>query len=194
MPQLRPGIIPEIPTIHLQNNLTGERAALRQLYRERGTTVAVVDSDSDVEVVLTQTKGKKCAIKEEDDSDIAPARQHPRLSIHTHLDEDDVIIIDTTFSTPASSPAPAPWPAGMYVVDMVEGFKNMASGKLKGLNQEQRFGGIFQQDYHPSTYDSKARKFKSESATSSQLEMGRKAGRTTDGLWTVWRKRIDSSE
>jgi len=156
---------------------------------------------------VAKSKNKKRTVKEEDDSDIAPARQRPHLSIRTQLDEDDVIIIDddnsppatatsasskasTAFTTPASSPAPAPWPAGMYVVDMVEGFNNMASTSLKGLNREERFRRIFQRDYYPSTYDTQARKFKS--ATPSQLEMGIKAGRTTDGLWTVWRKRIDS--
>ncbi|KAJ7793685.1 hypothetical protein B0H14DRAFT_3497761 [Mycena olivaceomarginata] len=85
----------------------------------------------------------------------------------------------------ASSP---PWPAGMYVVDMVKGFRKMSGLKGMGLNRGQRFYRVFGVQYHMSTFDTQHSKYKA--ATPTQIEAGVQAGRVDKGLWNVWRKTV----
>ncbi|KAJ6463106.1 hypothetical protein DFH09DRAFT_1295913 [Mycena vulgaris] len=101
------------------------------------------ESDEEIEVVHEVRKNKR-ALKEVEDASFLPPRQRPRLSITTDVIvvDDDSPPPTTTSSvfstasalastssaatTPASSPHPAsaplaplaPWPAGLYVVDM----------------------------------------------------------------------------
>ncbi|KAJ7820011.1 hypothetical protein B0H14DRAFT_3472647 [Mycena olivaceomarginata] len=92
-------------------------------------------------------------------------------------------------SASASAAAP-PWLAGMYVVDMVAGFRQMDSRSLKGLNCKEHFKHMFgsEVEYHALTFTAQQAKF--NKATPMQVKKGVEAGWTTDGLWSVWRKRI----
>ncbi|KAJ7849539.1 hypothetical protein B0H14DRAFT_2582469 [Mycena olivaceomarginata] len=193
-------------TLHIRTNMPAECSALRSIYKNtrmsrsgkpRSADLSYDDDDSDVQV--TDVKLSK-RIKHEDGEELPYCRQHPRLE-PLPLDTNTLIVIDSdsdeeappTMAPLASASASAvapPWPAGMYIVDMVAGFQQMDSRSLKGLNREERFKHVFgsKVEYHASTFTAQQAKF--NKATPTQVKKGVEAGRTTDGLWSVWRKRI----
>ncbi|KAJ7786716.1 hypothetical protein B0H14DRAFT_2630322 [Mycena olivaceomarginata] len=192
--------------IHIRDNLPGERATLRRLYSinigfpEAPRTPGSAAEDSDVEIVGE----KRTRVKQENFEDLlAPRRQRPRLRIDT----DKCIVIDDDIDTPAlttasslpssvpSSSAPSPtfssapspslsstsptisWPTGEFVIDMIAGFKRMECQDFKGLARHDRFERAFKRPYitlHP---------------TEEEVQKGVDAGRSKDGLWSVWRKK-----
>ncbi|KAJ7350895.1 hypothetical protein DFH08DRAFT_806871 [Mycena albidolilacea] len=190
-------------TLHIRTNMPAERSALRSIYKNARTArsgkphsadLSYDDDDSDVQV--TDVKISK-HIKQEDE--LPYRRQRLRLE-PLPLDTNTLIVIDSdsddelptmapSASASASDAAP-PWPAGMYVMDMVTGFRQMDSRSLKGLNREERFKRVFgsEVEYHASTFTAQQAKF--NKATPTQVKKGVEAGQTTDGLWSVWRKRI----
>jgi hypothetical protein len=192
-------------TLHIRTNMPAECSALRSIYKSartarsgkpRSADLSYDDDDSDVQV--TDVKLIK-HIKQEDEEELPYRRQRPRLE-PLPLDTDMLIIIDSdsddelptilpSASASASAAAP-PWPAGMYVVDMVAGFRQMDSNSLKRLNREEHFKCVFgsEVEYHASTFTAQQAKF--NKATPTQVKKGVEAGRTTNGLWSVWRKRI----
>jgi hypothetical protein len=192
-------------TLHIRTNMPTERSALRSIYKSARTArsgkpcsadLSYDDDDSDVQV--TDVKLSK-HIKQEDEEELPYRRQRPRLE-PLPLDTNTLIVIDSdsddelptippSASASASTAAP-PWPAGMYVVDMVAGFRQMDSSSSKGLNREERFKRVFgsEVEYHASTFTAQQAKF--NKATPTQVKKGVEAGRTTNGLWSVWRKRI----
>jgi hypothetical protein len=82
----------------------------------------------------------------------------------------------------------------MYVVEMVKGFEKMAALKAArvGSNREERFARIFPgRKYVSATYDLQVSHLKA--ATPSEIRRGVDAGRTRDGLWTIWRRTLGSA-
>ncbi|KAJ7630262.1 hypothetical protein FB45DRAFT_531639 [Roridomyces roridus] len=179
---------------HLRLNLPQERTHLRQLYQTHKPITIDDSSDSEVEVVKETVPRKKRRHDEEQ-----TRRQRPKLTISVDTNRDDhhespplTATSASSSSTPASTPLTEqpPWPVGMYVVEMVEGFKSMAT--LQG-NRQDRFTASFPgYDYKPSTYDLQMLFFKA--ATPSDIKRGVDAGTSRAGLWTVWRKTVRTSE
>ncbi|KAJ7314725.1 hypothetical protein DFH08DRAFT_972473 [Mycena albidolilacea] len=190
-------------TLHIRTNMPAERSALRSIYKNARTTrsgkprsadLSYDDDDSDVQV--TDVKISK-RIKQEDELPYRRQRLHLEpLPLNTNTlividsDSDDELPTMAPSASASASDAAPPWPAGMYVVDMVTGFRQMDSRSLKGLNREERFKRVFgsEVEYHASTFTAQQAKF--NKATPTQVKKGVEAGRTTDGLWSVWRKRI----
>ncbi|KAJ7205837.1 hypothetical protein GGX14DRAFT_458452 [Mycena pura] len=196
---------PQTDVVHIRKNLPGERTALRRLYKHSRRTdehsTRTDADDSDVEVV-----SEKKRIKMEDDTgDEFSCRQRPRL----HVDKDVVIINDnndddastptlttaSSMSSPALSSSSLPttttirWPAGIHVVDMVAGFRKMDSPELAAYDRKERFERAF--DGHPyrtSTVTEQRAIYRS--ATHAEVKRGVDAGRTKDGLWSVWRRQL----
>ncbi|KAJ7206603.1 hypothetical protein GGX14DRAFT_637678 [Mycena pura] len=199
---------PDTDVVHIRKNLPGERAALRRLYKHS----RIPTGDSDVEVV-----SEKKRIKTEDDAgDELPRRQRPRL----HVEDDVVIIDDTdddastptltdddastptltTASSTSSAPSPAlsslslptttiRWPVGIHVVDMVAGFQKMDSPELAAYDRMERFKRAFEgYQYRASTVTEQRAIYRS--ATRAEVKKGVAAGRTKDGLWSVWRRQL----
>ncbi|KAJ7015994.1 hypothetical protein C8F04DRAFT_1203938 [Mycena alexandri] len=156
---------------------------------------------------------RKRRIKSEDDTLRPP--QRPRLAINTDIDIDiggtmprsatttdspppsALSLFSPTLSsasepsTPIEASTPAlRWPAGMYTVDVVDGFLRMDSEKLAGMNRAARFVHVYQRLYKSSTYDDNVNRWK---AASSKLQSrSLNAGRTKEGLWTMFRSRLNA--
>ncbi|KAJ7354119.1 hypothetical protein DFH08DRAFT_984386 [Mycena albidolilacea] len=172
---------PSTAPMHFRQNLPAERKALRTVYKGRHSPKPIIiddtpSSDSDVEVVRVNKRAFK---QEYEDDSVLRHAQRPRL--------DPDLIIDTELPSPSAALSP-PWPAGMYVVDMVKGFRKISGLKGMGLNRGQRFHRVFGIQYHASTFDAQHSKYKA--ATPTQIEAGVQAGRTDKGLWNVWRKTV----
>jgi hypothetical protein len=183
--------------MHFRQNLPAERKALRTVYKDRRSPKPIIiddtpSSNSDVEVVRVNKRAFK---QENEDDSVLRHAQRP------HLDPDLIVINDddtpsltaSSSTSTLSSPSPSaalspPWPAGMYVVDMVKGFRKMSGLKGMGLNRGQCFHRVFGVQYHASTFDAQHSKYKA--ATPTQIEAGVQAGRTDKGLWNIWRKTV----
>ncbi|KAJ7337599.1 hypothetical protein DFH08DRAFT_964569 [Mycena albidolilacea] len=202
--------------IHICDNLPGEHATLLCLYSikhrlpEAPRTLGSAAEDSDIEIVGE----KRMRVKQENFEDLlAPRRQRPRLRIDT----DKCIVIDDNIDTPAlttasslpssipSSSAPLPtfssapspslsstsptisWPTGEFVIDMIAGFKRMECQDFKGLVCHDHFERTFKRPYITSTVSEQ--KVIYAAATEEEVQKGVDAGRSKDGLWSVWRKK-----
>ncbi|KAF8212799.1 hypothetical protein K438DRAFT_1805103, partial [Mycena galopus ATCC 62051] len=189
---------PSRAPMHFCQNLPAERKALRTMYKGRRSPKPLViddtsSSDSDVEVVRVTKRAFK---HENEDDPVLRRPQRPRLDLDfVVIDDDDTPPLTASSSTstlssslPSPSASSSPWPAGMYVVDMINGFRKMSGLKTSGLNREQRFQCVFGVWYHASTFDAQHSKYKA--ATPTQIEAGLQAGRTDKGLWNVWRKML----
>ncbi|KAJ7840109.1 hypothetical protein B0H14DRAFT_3458369 [Mycena olivaceomarginata] len=202
--------------IHIRDNLPGERATLRRLYSikhrlpEAPRTPGSAAEDSDVEIVGE----KRTRVKQENFEDLlAPRRQRPRLRIDTDkcivIDDDiDTPTLTTASSLPSSVPsssapsptfssAPSPslsstsptisWPTSEFVIDMIAGFKRMECQDFKGLARHDRFERAFKRPYITSTVSEQKAIY--AAATEEEVQKGVDAGRSKDGLWSVWRKK-----
>jgi hypothetical protein len=89
-------------------------------------------------------------------------------------------------STPPISPITAfgLWPAGLYTVDMVEGFQKMDAASRRGLTMQDRFESVFKCPWHGSTYFDQRARWKK--AMTSQRQAALDAGRTAAGKWSVF--------
>jgi hypothetical protein len=89
-------------------------------------------------------------------------------------------------SQPASRPQKElPWHHGLYCIDVVDGFKRMASRSLKGLSKVERFKAAFAGRHYAETTVRDAQNQWTR-ASNSTKEAALAAGRTTQGLWRVF--------
>jgi hypothetical protein len=86
---------------------------------------------------------------------------------------------------PMSAIRPAKWPEGMFTVDVVNGFLQMASEDLAKMNWEARFVHVFKKPYKSATYDDNFRRWKNASEDLRRQSLA--AGRTEKGLWSTFR-------
>ncbi|KAJ7908433.1 hypothetical protein B0H13DRAFT_2497087 [Mycena leptocephala] len=86
---------------------------------------------------------------------------------------------------PTSAIRPAKWPEGMFTVDVVNGFLQMASEDLAKMNREARFVHVFKKPYKSATYDDNFRRWKNASEDLRRQSLA--AGRTEKGLWSAFR-------
>ncbi|KAJ7810632.1 hypothetical protein B0H14DRAFT_3480411 [Mycena olivaceomarginata] len=138
--------------MHFRQNLPAERKALRTVYKGRHSPKPILidntpSSDSDVEVVRVNKRAFK---QEIEDDFVLRHPQCPCLDLNLIVIDDDnappltASSLTSTLSSPSPSAASSPpWPAGMYVVDMVKGFRKMSGLKGMGLNRGQRFQRVF---------------------------------------------------
>ncbi|KAJ7320901.1 hypothetical protein DFH08DRAFT_970604 [Mycena albidolilacea] len=117
---------PSTAPMHFRQNLPAERKALHTI------------SDSDIKVVWVNKRAFK---QEYEDNSVLRHAQLPRLDPDLIVIDDDdtppltASSLTSTLSLPSLSAALSPpWPAGMYIVDMVKGFRKMLGLKGMGLN------------------------------------------------------------
>ncbi|KAJ7869369.1 hypothetical protein B0H13DRAFT_2063290 [Mycena leptocephala] len=209
---------------HLRYNLKAERTAVRMtLNAIRGNTpLIILDSDSDnemeVSAVTAAPTSRKRRIKREDDA-LSRAPQRPRLAINTDVVSAGCAPPLSAFSTdspppsalslyspslssasepatplePSEPSAPAlKWPGGMYTVDIVDGILRMDSQELAGMNRGPRFIHVFKRPYKSATYDDNVRRWKSASSELQRRSLA--AGRTEDGLWSMFRLQLNAEQ
>lgn len=183
---------------HQRYGLSQERAGVRREYHKLKSISS--DDGSDVEVV-----GK---VRKRDSTTKTLPRKRPRLSVNTaiapiNVDDDGNT---STRSTPPSTPGPSTpgpscsstaglkndkgsWMKGLHAVDMVDRFIKMDSPDIAHLpTKEARFHAVFghEHSYAPSTYDDQLRRWRS--VTEAERQQALEAGRTSEGLWTVFTK------
>ncbi|KAJ7699638.1 hypothetical protein B0H17DRAFT_1129239 [Mycena rosella] len=182
---------------HLRYGLGLERAAVRKAYKFLKSDVVEVSSGSESEGI--EVSGPRKRVDKEEHN--PRPRQRPRLSR-----------IDTTCtsSTPATTPppsattpplsehqhspsppprsAPRRGPAGEYTVDVIAGFVEMKSPELARLPVDIRFRKIFGADYKQQTYNDQVRRW--NTASEAQRQVARAAGRTPEGLWSIFAKNV----
>ncbi|KAJ7243546.1 hypothetical protein C8J57DRAFT_1243492 [Mycena rebaudengoi] len=191
------------PAPHFRYNLADERRAVRTEYKKLGQLV--IDdsgSESEVEVVRdiidlsrsTKKRNGKKRARQYSDHSSPPPQQHPRTATSPSDSPPPSALFSASTphsSSPDTSPpltpatTTAPWPAAMFVIDMVEGFQLMASKELSGMkNRGTRFTHIFRREFRSSTYDDQIKKWKAVSPSLQQKAL--KAGRTEAGSWSVF--------
>jgi hypothetical protein len=169
--------------------LSQERAGVRHEYRKLKTILS--DDRSDVEVIST--------IRKRDHTTKTLPRKRPRLSVNTtivpiNVDDNGDDGNTSTQSTPPSTPGgpkndKGSWMKGLHVVDMVDRFVKMDSPDIAHLpTKEARFHTVFgkEHSFAPSTYDDQLRRWRS--VTEAERQRALEAGRTSEGLWTVFTK------
>ncbi|KAJ7894412.1 hypothetical protein B0H14DRAFT_2559196 [Mycena olivaceomarginata] len=179
---------------HQRYGLSQERAGVRHEYRKLKTILS--DDGSDVEVVST-------ICKRDHTTKTLPCKR-PRLSVNTtivpiNVDDNGDDGNTSTRSTPPSTPGPSTpggpkndkgsWMKGLHVVDMVDRFVKMDSPDIAHLpTKEARFHTVFgkEHSFAPSTYDDQLRRWRS--VTEAERQHALEAGRTSEGLWTVFTK------
>ncbi|KAJ7837690.1 hypothetical protein B0H13DRAFT_2421472 [Mycena leptocephala] len=183
---------------HIRYNLAAERVAVRNKIKARETQGT---DDDDIEVV--KVNGIK--IEPIDKSPIAdadivevmdcppPARNAPRsasslaapaLQLPTQSSS------STTSGMSATSGAPLKWPAGMYTVNMAQGFLRMEAADMQHIPLAERFQRVFKtsSEFKQRTYnDARLRWTRgSESLRTEALD----AGRTKAGLWSLYAAQV----
>ncbi|KAF8144069.1 hypothetical protein K438DRAFT_1783191 [Mycena galopus ATCC 62051] len=188
---------PSSAPMHFRQKLLAERTLCTMYKDRRSPKPLVIDdtssSNSDVEVVRVTKRAFK---HENEDDPVLPGPQGSCLDLDFIVINDDDTPPRTASSStstlssvlPSLLASSSPWPAGMYVVDMIIGFRKMSGLKTSGLNREQRFQCVFGIRYHASTFDTQHSKYKA--ATSTQIEAGLQAGRMDKGLWNIWRNML----
>ncbi|KAJ7090837.1 hypothetical protein B0H15DRAFT_948601 [Mycena belliarum] len=96
-------------------------------------------------------------------------------------------------STPATPLEPPKldlkrWPAGLYVKEVVAGFRSMTHPELQHLEVPERFQHIFKRLYVRNTFGDAQRRWRL--ASQEQRDEGIKAGFTKQGLWSNWQKQV----
>ncbi|KAJ7509551.1 hypothetical protein B0H11DRAFT_1900966 [Mycena galericulata] len=103
---------------------------------------------------------------------------------------DDPKSSSTTSTTSATLSAPLRWPAGVYAVDMAQGFLRMEAADMQHIPVADRFQRVFQTSaaFRQRTYtDARLRWTRgSESLRTAALD----AGRTKKGLWSVYAAQV----
>ncbi|KAJ7844438.1 hypothetical protein B0H13DRAFT_2364255 [Mycena leptocephala] len=156
------------------------------------------ESEGEVEVTAVSITGKR---RVEDKDTPGPSRPHqrPRLMIDTALSSvgsspSHPLTLDSPTSPPPSalslasvshSSASEPPTPGMFTVDVVNGFLQMASEDLAKMNWEARFVHVFKKPYKSATYDDNFRRWKNASEDLRRQSLA--AGRTEKGLWSTFR-------
>ncbi|KAJ7922241.1 hypothetical protein B0H13DRAFT_2655778 [Mycena leptocephala] len=183
---------------HQRYGLSQERAGVRREYNKLKSISS--DDGSDVEVV-----GK---VRKRDSTTKTLPRKRPRLSVNTAIvpinvdDDGNTSMRSTPPSTPGpSTPGPScsstaglkndkgSWMKGLHAVDMVDRFVKMDSPDIAHLpTKEARFHAVFghEHSYAPSTYDDQLWRWRS--VTEAERQQALEAGRTSEGLWTVFTK------
>ncbi|KAJ7710614.1 hypothetical protein B0H17DRAFT_1123745 [Mycena rosella] len=197
---------------HLRYGLGLERAAVRKAYKFLKSDVVEVSSGSESEGI--EVSGPRKRVDKEEHN--PRPRQRPRLSridttcVSTPSTDVSPLCPPQTSSTPATTPppsattpplsehqhspsppprsAPRRWPAGEYTVDVIAGFVEMKSPELARLPVDIRFRKIFGADYKQQTYNDQVRRW--NTASEAQRQVARAAGRTPEGLWSIFAKNV----
>lgn len=204
--QLRRFLTPPA-TQHIRYNLPAERAAVRaglRKLKKKGHPLAILElSDSDVEVVETpQHFNKRKAKRPPQDS--PPPLQRRRLDTMASSSGSSTqpIMLEGSESPPsspctpssphgsASSPPPGmarrtKWPAGMYAIDMDQGFKKMKNPILLEQfgTRAALFEHVFNAPFKHSTFNDQQLRWKRADRDLCQATIA--AGRTPQGLWSM---------
>ncbi|KAJ7069022.1 hypothetical protein B0H15DRAFT_807275 [Mycena belliarum] len=200
---------PQAEPSHIRYGLSQERAAVRKTYKASKTEVFDISSDSEDAVEIVKVKRRKRI-----DSPARPS-QRRRISLDTTVvvnrvspsSSSSTLWTPYNLSTPDTTPPPSTsllsfspsppslsatqrWPASEYVIDMVEGFKQMASQELSHMPVGRRFRKIYGnlRVYKQQTYSDQVRRWMS--ATEDQRKAARDAGRTKEGLWSTFAKSV----
>jgi hypothetical protein len=76
------------------------------------------------------------------------------------------------------------WHAGMYAIDMMEGFVKIDDPALAHLGLSERFQHVFKHPFHKSTYYDQRKRW--AMATEEQQKMALDRGHSSSGLWTLF--------
>ncbi|KAJ7033641.1 hypothetical protein C8F04DRAFT_1234626 [Mycena alexandri] len=161
---------------------------------KRERDVEEVDGDDDDETnpyPLTQRRRLSPNVRPEltIDTTVAAVRAPSTTSSTTDTPPASALSLYSPALSSASEDTPedfvAPWPAGMYVVDMVAGFMAMKADEIKHMSPAERFCHVFKVPYRHSTYDDNVRRWKRASRPLQRRCI--EAGRTEAGLWSTLR-------
>jgi len=182
----------------LQNEEMHQRERELKLQR-RENPDSDVEVLSDVEIVSSSAIRQKRRMSDEQGNNYSRASR-PRLTIDTSGSSTSIPSTPSlTSSSTSSSSFASPmtptsdedgliWPHGMYTIDMRDGFLVMDSNDLNHLSEEKRFGLVFKCVYKRTTYGDQRRRWRR--ATEAQRQRALGAGRTPEGLWSVFSREV----
>jgi phosphotransferase system IIB component len=187
--------------IRLDMHLERQMARNKLKKNKKGKVVAE-ESDSDIEFVMGQSAIKRRRIKQELNLEYPPlwckevalpltgpgsSASFPISIPNTPTSYLPPCHPSSRSSSPVVHPVPTrPWPAGMFMVDMVHGFRRMDN--LIGMTVQERFEDVFGEPYVRSTYADQRRRWLL--ASEKQREVALAGNRTVTGLWSMFARGV----